>query len=42
MADTVVCHETQVIWNYIRDVINDLKNGFFPRAGYLPSTVVFA
>jgi len=52
MADTVVCHfsllyrwleeETRVIWNYICDVLNDLKKEFFQRAGYLPSTVVFA
>ena len=51
-ADTVVCHfsllyrwleeETRVFRNYIRAVINDLKKGFSPRAGYLPSTVVFA
>jgi hypothetical protein len=44
-ADTVVCHfsllyrwleeETRVIRNYIRDVINDLKKGFFSRAWYL-------
>ena len=49
-ADTVVCHfslfyrwleeETRVIRNYIREVINDLKKGFSPRAGYLASTVV--
>jgi hypothetical protein len=49
-ADNVVCHfsllyrwleeETRVIRNYIRDVINNLKKGFSPRAGYLPSTVV--
>ena len=41
-ADTVICHfsllyrwleeETRVIRNYIRDVINDLKKGFFSRA----------
>ena len=47
-ADTVVCHfsllyrwleeETRVIRNYIRDVINDLKKGFFSQARYLPST----
>ena len=51
-ADTVVCHfsllyrwleeETRIFRNYIRGVINDLKKGFSPRAGYLPSTVVFA
>ena len=44
-ADTVVCHfsllyrwleeETRVIRNYIRDVINDLKKGFFSRAWYV-------
>ena len=49
MADTVVCHfsllyrwleeETRVIWNYICDVLNDLKKEFFQRAVYLPSTV---
>jgi hypothetical protein len=41
-ADTVVCHssllyrwleeETRVIRNYIRDVINDLKKGFFSHS----------
>jgi hypothetical protein len=50
-ADTVDCHfsllyhwleeATRVIRNYIRDVINDLKKGFFSRAWYLANTMLY-
>ena len=50
-ADNVVCHfsllyhwleeATRVIRNYIRDVINDLKKGFFSRAWYLANTMLY-